>query len=507
MTFQEAWDKIITEFTDTASGYLPNLVGALLLLLVGWLVAFGAGGLARRGMRRSGLETRLNRWLSESGTGANVDVDRWVGRGVFWIVFLFVLVGFAATLRLAVVTEPLNELLTRVFDFIPQLIAAAVLLLVAWLAASLLKVVALRIARSIRLDERLGQALREGQAPAVPVSKTASDFIYWLVLLIFLPAVLTALALQGLLVPVQGMVKRVLDFLPNIFAAGVILVLGWLLARIVQRVTTNMLAATGADRLLERAGVADLLGQRRLSGFVGLLLYLLILIVVFIGALNALALDALTKPASDMLGILLRALPALFGAALLLGIVFVAARIVSQLVRNVLTEVGFNSILIRIGLGRELQAGQHTPSEVVGYLVFTAAMLFAVIEAAQLLRFTILADLIARFLVLTFRVVVGLVILAIGLWLANLAAAAINATQVPQRRLLALAARIALLVLVAAIALNEVGLASGIILLAFGIPLAAIGLAVAIAFGMGAREAAGREVERWISHFRGGSGS
>ncbi|MEK7778257.1 MAG: hypothetical protein AAB303_06505, partial [Chloroflexota bacterium] len=67
MTFQEAWDKIITQFTDTASGYLPNLVGALIILLVGWVVAFAAGGLARRAMRRIGLETRLNRWLSGSG--------------------------------------------------------------------------------------------------------------------------------------------------------------------------------------------------------------------------------------------------------------------------------------------------------------------------------------------------------------------------------------------------------------------------------------------------------
>ena len=209
-----------------------------------------------------------------------------------------------------------------------------------------------------------------------------------------------------------------------------------------------------------------------------------------------------------MLGILLRILPALFGAALLLVIVYVAARIVSQLVRNVLTEVGFNSVLARIGLGREPQAGQHTPAEVVGYLVLAAAMLFAVIEAAQLLKFTMLANLMTGFLVASFKVVVGLVILGIGLWLANLAATAVNATQVPERRLLAIAARVALLVLVVAIALRQAGIAADIITLAFGIPLAAIGLAVAIAFGLGAREAAGREVERWIDHLRGGrSGS
>ena len=50
-----------------------------------------------------------------------------------------------------------------------------------------------------------------------------ANAVYWLVFLLFLPAVLDALALQGLLEPVQGMINNILGFLPNIFAAGLIL--------------------------------------------------------------------------------------------------------------------------------------------------------------------------------------------------------------------------------------------------------------------------------------------
>ena len=56
----------------------------------------------------------------------------------------------------------------------------------------------------------------------MPLSKTLSDAVYWLVLLLFLPAALGALGIEGLLTPVQNLVGEVLGFLPNILAAGLI---------------------------------------------------------------------------------------------------------------------------------------------------------------------------------------------------------------------------------------------------------------------------------------------
>jgi hypothetical protein len=51
--------------------------------------------------------------------------------------------------------------------------------------------------------------------------------------------------------------------------------------------------------------------------------------------------------------------------------------------------------------------------------------------------------------------------------------------------------------------LRELGLANDIINLAFGITLGALGLAAALAFGLGGREVAGRELDRFVSHMRG----
>ena len=109
------------------------------------------------------------------------------------------------------------------------------------------------------------------------------------VFLLFLPAVLGALELQGLLEPVQGMINQILGFLPNIFAAGLILAVGWFVARIVQQIVTNLLAAIGADQLSKRVGLAPVLGKQQLSGLLGLVVYVLILIPVLIAAISRIA--------------------------------------------------------------------------------------------------------------------------------------------------------------------------------------------------------------------------
>jgi hypothetical protein len=294
------------------------------------------------------------------------------------------------------------------------------------------------------------------------------------------------------------MLDKALGFLPNIFAAGLILVIGWFVARIVQRVISNLLAAVGADRLSERVGLSKVLGKQQLSSVIGLVVYVLILIPVLVAALNALALDAITQPATNMLDNILAAFPAIFAAALLLGIAYVVGRVVSGLIDNLLAGVGFNTILSKIGLGKEPAEGQRTPSQIVGYLVVVAIMLFSSIEALRLLGFGSVAEMVVNFTSFAGQVLLGLVIFAIGLYLANLTSETIKASGATHAKALSLAARISILALAGAMALRQMGLANEIINMAFGLLLGAVAVAAALAFGLGGRETAARELEAWV---------
>ncbi len=96
------------------------------------------------------------------------------------------------------------------------------------------------------------------------------------------------------------------------------------------------------------------------------------------------------------------------------------------------------------------------------------------------------------------RVLAGLVVFAIGLYLANLAFSLIASSGTRQARLLRQAARIAIIAFVAALALQQMGIGSDIVNLAFGLLLGAIAVGIALAFGLGGREI-GRPNSRLVS--------
>ena len=66
------------------------------------------------------------------------------------------------------------------------------------------------------------------------MSDVLGNVLYWLIYLLFLPAILGALELKGLLDPVQDMVNEILAMLPNVVAAGIIGVVGWFVAKILK---------------------------------------------------------------------------------------------------------------------------------------------------------------------------------------------------------------------------------------------------------------------------------
>jgi small-conductance mechanosensitive channel len=496
--FQGFWQQILSLF----AGFIPSFLGALAVLVIGWLAALLASSLVRAALRRTSLDDRLAKWLKGDGAARPIEVEGWISKGVFYLIMLFVLIAFFQVLGLTVITQPLNGLLLTLFEYAPRLLAAGGLLLIAWLLATVLRFLVTRALQAVKIDERLGsQAGIEGEQRTA-VSTTLGNALYWVVFLLFLPAVLSALDLQGLLGPVQSMIDGVLTFLPSIFAAGLILVIGWFVARIVQRIVTNLLAAVGADRLSERIGLAKALGKQKLSSVLGLVLYVLILIPVMIAALGALGLDAITQPASDMLDHILAAIPQIFAAALVLSIAYVVGRVVGGLITNLLAGIGFDAILAKLGLGKEPVEGERTPSQIVGYLVLVAIMLFASIEALRLMGFGSVAELVVEFTAFAGQVILGLVIFAIGIYLSNLAVSTIRASGAAQAGLLALAARIAILVLAGAMGLRRMGLANEIINLAFGLLLGAAAVAAALAFGLGGREIAGRELDRWLGSLR-----
>ena len=395
-------------------------------------------------------------------------------------------------------------------------VGALILLVVGWLVARLLQWGVSAAVRRTGLDRRLAPALSNDPAATTAPGDTAKAIgriVFWVVMLFVLVGVFDALGLELVTAPLTGLLAGIFAFLPRLFAAILILVLGWLLARIASQIVTSVLAAMGADRLATRLGFANALGSQSLSGILGTVVYILILLPVITAALDALQLVALTLPLTNMINQILAAIPNIVAAAILVTLAYFVGRVLGDLVASVLTGLGVNAWPARLGLAAPASAasgrapaapGGRTPAQMVGTLLQVVVVWFALIQALELLGFDEVAVLMTDLLALAGRILLGLVIFLVGLFLARLAAEAIRGSGVNQPNLLAMTAQGAILVLTGAMALRQMGVANEIINLAFGLLLGAIAVAAALAFGLGGREVAGRQLQRWVQAAQSG---
>ena len=502
---------------------LENLLWAVGILLVGLIVSALVSSVVGGLLKKTTIDNRLAAWITGRPEAAgSPQVEKWISAAVFWIIFIFFLVAFFNRLNLTAVSQPLNTFLNQIANFLPKLAAALIWLGIAWVLATVAKMAVSRVMRTFNVDERLNQEV--GTAPTerpLLLSDTVANALYWFIFLLFLPLILEALQLQQALLPVNNLLNQILAAIPKILEAVLIGFVGWLLAMVVRRIVTNLLAAAGADGLGARFGISRTTGGQSLSWIVGTIVYVLILIPTAIAALNALDIQAISQPAVAMLNDILSAVPKIFTAALILAVAYILGRWVGDLVTNILTGIGFNNVFSWLGVQpkqplrltpssidpdatvlQEPELPTRTPSEFVGIVVQVGIMLFAVVAATDVLRIPALTAIVSGIVLVAGRVLSGLVVFAIGLYLANLAFSLIASSGTRQARLLGQTARIAIIAFVSALALQQMGIGSDIVNLAFGLLLGAIAVGIALAFGLGGREIAAEQIREWLASFK-----
>lgn len=497
-------ETFVRQTSSTVGAFLPNLLGGLLTLFVAWLAALVLSTIVRNLLKRTDIDNRLGEFVTGQNR-SNLNTEKIAGDIVFWLIFLFGLLGFLNALNLTVVAQPLNNVLNQIFAFLPKLGSAAVLGLVAWLIASAVRMIVTRTAGSVM--PAMSRSLAVGENQVLP-SQTLGNALYWFVFLFFLPLILDVLDLRGPLEPVQNLLNDFLGALPNIFKAAIIAFVGWFVAKIVRELVTNLLAAAGTERLANRIGLNRAAPGQSLSGVLGTLAYVMVLIPTAVAALDALRIPSISGPATSMLQQVLNSIPQILTAGAILAVAYVISQFVADIVTNLLTGLGFNNIFQTLGLNAiadrasESPRITRTPAQVVGIVTQVGVMLVAGVAATQVIGIPALTQLVNGLLAISGQVLSGIVVFAIGLYLANLAAKIVSSSGSRQANILGQIARLSILAFVGAMALQQMGIAPNIVNLAFGLLLGALAVAVAISFGLGGRDVASEQLRDWLSAFR-----
>lgn len=409
-----------------------------------------------------------------------------------------------------------------IIEFGPKLLAALVIVVIAFIIGKFLAYAARYLIGKTTVGDNSDLGTAIGKA------------LFWITILIALPAILGALGMDGLLKPMQEMSAKFLGFLPNLVGAGLIFGIGFIVAKIAKETITSVLHAAQIDTLAERYGFATAMGNAGsdvskstgasktietkdkrvksenkiidtdisslesensgLSGFFGLLVFTLLIIPIAIAALDTLGIEAISTPAKQMLQSVLDAIPNIFAATVVLGLAFLIGRFASQTLARLLPATGVDNVGEKLGLSKEL-SGNTSISKIAAALAFAAIMIFGVIEAAKLLDFAIVSNLMTEMLALGGRLLLGSVIIGFGVIAADFISDIVARSK--DAKSLAPLLKIAIIVLASAMGLRQMGLANEIINMGFTLMIGALAVGAAIAIGMGGKDTAGRLLEKW----------
>ncbi|MEM1215389.1 MAG: mechanosensitive ion channel [Bacteroidota bacterium] len=386
----------------------------------------------------------------------------------------------------------LSTFLNTISEHLPGVVGALVVFLIGSLVAyGVSRLVGKLLART-QLDNRLFG----GAGSSVSPERFIAKLVYYLVMIIVLLVVLEMLGVSQVLDPLKNMVDKFFAFIPNLIGAGLIGFIGWMIANFVSDLVG--VGGSAINAFGDRVGISASSANIDLVGILKKVVFIIIFVPILIAALDTLGIKTISEPATAMLNDFMNAIPKIFAAIIIIGVFYFVGRFVTGLVRDLLQGMGVDQMAANLNLSSML--GTTQVASLLANTAFFFIMFFGLITGLEKLEFTQLNEMLTEVLSLAGRIFFGLLLMVLGNYLANIAYDTIGKSEDGQ--FLASIARFAILGLFLGISLNQMGIADNIVNLAFGLTLGAIAVATALAFGLGGREAAGKQMEHILRKFR-----
>ncbi len=498
---------------DNLSGPALKIGGALLFFVVGWVIAKSISYGVFTVLTKTELDNKLAKRLGINLLLKDADkpgadggtLERFVAQVVYGVLMLLVLVGVLQIAGFTQVAGPLERLVDTVVQALPRVAKAALILIVAYVAGRILKMVISGALDRMGVDTRFAK-LTESESDDVAgspgsFSQVTGTVVFWLLIVFGLAGALEALEIEPLAAPLRNAIDRVVSLLPSLGVATVLVFVGFAIGRILRVVVRNVLQGLGFDGLLERIGLRKVTGDSSPSDVLGMAVMVFVVVQATIAALNELGLVTLSGPLTEMVAKFWNLLPALAVSVLIIAVGVFVGGLLRKLVSGALRNLGFDRLMERLGFGavaeREDRLGEF--SEMVAFAVQVGVVLLAAAQALDNMQLDTWAVYVNALLAYVLKnVAVALAVVLVGFVIGGYVRDLIQSRQGDSEtgRWIAEFARYAVLVFAFTMAVRQLEVAEDFVLMTFGLLFGALCLAIALAFGLGSREVAGDIVKR-----------
>ena len=480
-------------------GWLPDLLIGLLILLLGFIVAKIVEGAVSKTLSKLKVNEKLGT------TDSKWNIEKVISKVVFYGILLLAFIMFFNIMNMSMIATPFVSIYTGFAGAILGVLKAALILFIAWILALVVKKVVLLAGKKLDINKygaKIG--ITSDEESKSKWLENAANIVFYLILLLFMPAVLHALGLSGVSGPFEGLLQGFLNFIPKLVGAAIIFAVGFIIAKIIRTVLTKFLESIGIDRFADKLKVSTFIKGTSISKLVGTIAFILIMIPVTISSLEALDLRGISEPAIAMLNDIVTMLPKIAVAIVLILVGVFIAKWIKGVIVALLENLGINSLFNKIGV-RSSKESTLSFADVIGTVVQVVIILLFVVEALQVVNLSFMVTLATGVFAYLPMVLAAVIILAVGFWLATLAerfVGSVMTTASGAPHVLRYVAKYAILAFALFMALSQLGIAPSIINAAFILILGGVALAFGLASGLGGREHASRYLSEMESSLK-----
>lgn len=209
----------------------------------------------------------------------------------------------------------------------------------------------------------------------------------------------------------------------------------------------------------------------------------------------------IVEPLRDMTVTVLGFIPTLFVTLAILGIGWVVARLLRDLITHFLGAIEFDKLSDKLGLTKVLQTGgiKKKPSVICGCVTYSVFMIMVLMLTLKSIGLTVASTLVDTLFAYIPSVLIGVFVLIIGMYVARFVSAIIyiaaKNTDMPAPRVLSRLSKIAIMVYVTILFLKEIGFVSLFVGVHYTMFIGGVVFALALSFGLAGKDVAGKYLD------------
>lgn len=317
---------------------------------------------------------------------------------------------------------------------------------------------------------------------------------YYLIWLVFLPGIFTTFGLNSIASPITDMMNYILQYLPNILLAAVILTIGILVAKLVKNLVYNLASTLKVDHYVDKfVGTAkDEENKESIAKSLAMICYLLVLLPIAVVALEVLKISTITKPIVTVLNSILSAIPNILVATILLTVGIVIAKVAGNLVTSLLENTGIDKMSASLYSKEKVPAAKI--SKILGQTIAVVVSLFFVVEALGALKLKVLDHVGEAIIGYLPNLLFAVIILGLGFFGGQFVGKML--TNATKNKWLGLIIQVVFGVFAVFMALDQLDFANSIVNIAFLFIVGGLSVAFAVAFGLGGRDFAHHQLDK-----------